>query len=156
MNLKLVEHSSEAHRQGLKAMTSVNRSQIAKRRSRRMALNAQVGLSGEDRQRSSFTVTAKASNLNRHGAAVQVNRELMIGSIVVVRSARGTQASARVIARLAAFEGVSTYGIEFIDQDDTAQNFWGITFPSVENRPVAQTELSGMARRKRGISPHQS
>jgi len=39
-----------------------------------MALNAAVGVSGEDRQTATFTITAKATNLNRHGAAVQLNR----------------------------------------------------------------------------------
>jgi len=27
-------------------------------------------------------------------------------------------------------KGVSTYAIEFVDQDDQVSNFWGITFPS--------------------------
>jgi hypothetical protein len=95
-----------------------------------MALNAAVGLSGEDRQKATFTVTAKATNLNRHGAAVQINRELQVGSVVKVKNQRGSQVSARVVAQLAALQGVSTYAIEFVDQDDTAKNFWGISFPS--------------------------
>jgi hypothetical protein len=76
---------------------------------------------------------ASASNLNRHGAAVQLNRELLVGSIVVARNARGTQVSARVVAKLPALQGVPTYAIEFVDQDDTAKNFWGIAFPTVES-----------------------
>lgn len=95
-----------------------------------MALNAPIGLSGEDRQKCSFTMPAKATNLNRHGAAVQLNRELLVGSTVVVRNQRGTLLSARVVAQLAGVQGVPTYAIEFLEQDDKAKNFWGITFPS--------------------------
>lgn len=95
-----------------------------------MALNAPIGLSGEDRQKCPFTMPAKATNLNRHGAAVQLHRELLVGSTVIVRNQRGTLVSARVVAQLAALKGVPTYAIEFVDQDDKAKNFWGITFPS--------------------------
>lgn len=93
---------------------------------------------------------AKATNLNRHGAAIQVERDLLVGSIIVVRNPRGTQVSARVISQLAASpRGVSVYAIEFID--DEANNFWGITFPPIASR-VAIAEQAGMARRRRGFS----
>lgn len=130
MNLKPSEHSSKSHRPNPVASARVSRSQVAKRRSGRMALNAPIGLSGEDRQKCSFTMPAKATNLNRHGAAVQLNRELLVGSTVVVRNQRGTLLSARVVAQLAGPQGVPTYAIEFLEQDDKAKNFWGITFPS--------------------------
>jgi hypothetical protein len=112
------------------AAASMSRSQIAKRRSNRMTLNATVGLSGEDRQKCSFTMPARATSLNQHGAAVQLSRELQIGSVVVLRHQNGTQVSARVVARLTAQQGVSTYGIEFVERDEHTKNFWGITFPS--------------------------
>ena len=95
-----------------------------------MQLSAAVGLSGEDRQKATFKATAKATNLNRHGAAVQLNRELKIGTVLTVKNQRGTEVAARVVAQLAALQGITTYGIEFVDQDDTAKNFWGISFPS--------------------------
>jgi hypothetical protein len=94
-----------------------------------MALHSAVGLSGQDRQKSSFTIPARATNLNRHGAAVQLQRELVVGSVVVVRNNRGTEVSARIVAQLGAREGVPTYAIEFIEEGDGAGNFWGITFP---------------------------
>jgi PilZ domain-containing protein len=106
------------------------RNPVAKRRSRRMALNAAVGLSGQDRQKCSFTMPARATNLNRYGAAIQLNRDLLVGSIVIVRNKRGTRVSARVVAQINAVEGIRTYGIEFREQDDRATNFWGITFPT--------------------------
>src|SRR5258707_6367851 len=102
---------------------SVHRSQIAKRGSSRMALNAPIGLSGEDRQKCSFTIPAKATNLNKHGAAIQLNRELLVGSTVVVRNKSGTQVSARVVSQLAALQGVNTYAIEFAEPDDRGKNF---------------------------------
>ena len=119
-----------------------------------MALNAPIGLSGEDRQKCSFTMTAKATNLNRHGAAIHLNRELLVGSTVVVRNKSGTQVSARVVAQLAGLQGVPTYAIEFAEQDDKGKTFWGITFPSFESRgATAQAaEQSGILRRRRGIA----
>jgi hypothetical protein len=95
-----------------------------------MALQASIGLSGEDRHKRSFTVPAKATNLNKHGAAIQLSRELSIGSMVIVRHQRGTQVSARVVSHIAAVEGVCTYGIEFVEPDELAKNFWGISFPT--------------------------
>jgi len=98
-----------------------------------MALYAAIGLSGEDRQKCSFTMPARATNLNRHGAAVQLNRELLVDSVVLVRNKRGTEVSARIVAQLATVKGVSAYAIEFVEMDDKASNFWGITFPSNAN-----------------------
>jgi hypothetical protein len=108
---------------------AVNRIQQLKRRSIRMALSAKIGLSGQDRQKCSFTMPARATNLNRHGAAVQLNRELQIGSSVVIQNSRRTQASARIVTQVSAVGGVFTYGVEF-QGDDSVENFWGITFPS--------------------------
>lgn len=155
MSLKASQHHPAHHSQSRPAV-ALTRSQIAKRRSSRMALSASVGLSGEDRHKSTFTTPAKASNLNKHGAAVQLNHELMVGSTLVVRNARGKQLSARVVSKLAAIQGVPTYGIEFVEQDDTTKDFWGITFPSVENRPSAQVAEQAAARRRRAASPLQS
>jgi hypothetical protein len=117
-----------------------------------MPLNTAVELSGKDGQQVSFTMLAKASNLNRHGATVQLNRELLVGSNLVLKNKRGTQVHARVIAQLTALAGVSTYGIEFIEEDDAAKNFWGITFPSLEGSAAGAqlAEQSGIARRRRG------
>src|SRR4029077_15872408 len=100
------------------------------RRSKRMALNASVGLSGEDRLKCSFTMPARATNLNKHGAAVQLTRDLAVGSVVQVRNKNRSEVSARIVALLKASQGVSTYAIEFVEQDGDATNFWGISFPS--------------------------
>jgi hypothetical protein len=130
MNLTHSDHHSHPHHKRSLAAAAGGRSAVSKRRSSRMALHAAIGVSGEDRQKAAFTITAKATNLNRHGAAVQLNRELMVGAVVTVKNQRGTQVSARIVAQLVALQGVSTYAIEFVDQDDSAKNFWGISFPS--------------------------
>ena len=126
MNLK-------RHRTDQMSGANVNRRQPSRRRTSRMALSAPVAVSGEDRQKYSFTVPASATNLNRHGAAIQLNRELLVGSLVLVRNKRGIQVSARVITQLATVAGVPSYAIEFVEIDDHASNFWGITFPSNSN-----------------------
>ena len=82
------------------------------------------------RKKSSFAMQARATGLNKHGAAVQLTRELQMGSVVILKHPSGAQISARVVALLTASQGVSTYGVEFLEQDESAQKFWGITFPS--------------------------
>lgn len=114
----------------LMASTAVACSATAKRRSSRIALKAAVGLSGQDRAKQAFSLSAKATNLNKHGAAIAVTRELVVGTTVVVRNKRGAQVSARIVAQVSAAQGVHTYGIEFVEQDIRATGFWGIRFPS--------------------------
>jgi hypothetical protein len=114
----------------LTATRTLNRAQLGKRRSTRIALTSPVGLAGEDRNKSSFTMPATATNLNKHGAAVQLHRELQVGSIVSVKNKRGVHISARVVSQMVARQGVPTYAIEFVEQDDKARDFWGISFPS--------------------------
>ena len=135
MNPKPSERRQKSHITDQMASAGVDRRHSTRRRSSRIALNAPIGLSGEDREKRFFSMPAKATNLNRHGAAVQLNRELLVGSLVVVQNKRGTQVSARVVTQLAAFKGVSTYAIEFVEKDGKANNFWGITFPSNSASP---------------------
>lgn len=122
MNIRSRKHSGVLEAKGY---------QLGRRRSVRMTLNVSVGLSGHDHQKNPFTMPAQASYLNRHGAAVQVNRELSIGSTIAVRNKYGTELSARVVSLINAVEGgTKTYGIEFDEQDEQGKNFWGITFPT--------------------------
>ena len=74
---------------------------------------------------------AKATKLNRHGAAIQLNRELLVGSTIVLQNTRQTKLSARVVTLIRAQrQGVYTYGVEFLEADAVEKNFWGINFPS--------------------------
>src|SRR5215475_6198996 len=126
---KIVTPLRRKHRIFMATIPATTRAQIAKRRSNRMALSAPVGLSGEDTQKVPFSMPARATNLNRYGAAIHVSRQLLVGSTVTVRNTRGTQISARVVAQLATSQGVSVYGIEFIEQGNAETSFWGISFP---------------------------
>jgi hypothetical protein len=81
MNPKPSEHRREPHRAAVVASVNVNR-----RRSSRIALTAAIELSGEDREKCSFTIPARATNLNKHGAIVKLNRDLLVGSVVVVEA----------------------------------------------------------------------
>src|SRR5215467_14805998 len=114
------------------ASLAIGRTQLLRRRSTRITLNTPIGVSGEDRAKASFSVSAKATNLNRHGAAVQLSRELLVGTTVLVRNKRGTQISARIVAQVSAVQGgLHTYGIEFVEEDASKlNNFWGIVFPA--------------------------
>lgn len=132
MDLNPPPRTPKAQRPNLILSPTLGRPQQAKRRSSRMALRAAISLSGQDRQRTAFNLMpAKATNLNRHGAAVQLQRELLVGSRIAVKNQRGAMVAARVVAQLATLHGVPTYAIEFVDQDDKAKNFWGISFPSL-------------------------
>jgi len=106
------------------------RSSASRRRSTRLPLNSAIAVSGEDRSKCSFTIGAKATNLNKHGGAIQITRELLVGTTVLVRNKRGTQISARVVSQINAEQGLLRYGIEFVEEDTRTGNFWGITFPS--------------------------
>jgi len=131
MNLNSPQSSAKIRRPNLFVKPPAGRPPQSKRRSSRMALQAPISLSGQDRQKCAFNmVPAKATNLNRHGAAVTLQRELLVGSTVAVKNQRGSMLTARVVAQLAALQGVPTYGIEFLDQDEKARSFWGIFFPS--------------------------
>lgn len=112
------------------ATLAVNRNAVSKRRSSRIALNAPVGLSGDDGARTSFNLSANATNLNRHGAALQVGRELLVGTTVLVQNKRGARISARIVAQVNPIQGKLTYGIEFVEDTDRSRNFWGIAFPA--------------------------
>ena len=69
--------------------------------------------------------------MNKHGAAILVGRDLLVGTTVLVKNGRGSQIAARIVAQVNAIQdGVQTYGIEFVEQDTRANGFWGITFPS--------------------------
>jgi len=127
MSLKHSEHRPKTHTHVSAA--ALNRLQASKRRSSRMALNASVGMSGEDRLKVTFTMPAKATNLNRHGAAVHLPRELQVGTVVKLKNQRGAEVTARIVSQIAAMQGVSTYGVEFVDVDEKALQFWGISFP---------------------------
>lgn len=118
------------HARSAAGVSSIVRNSLGKRRSNRMSLNATVDLTGEDRQKTAFKTNAKATNLNKHGGVVQLSRDLPVGSSITLRNRRGVQVAARIVSQISAVEGLRTYGVEFVELDEHAQHFWGISFPS--------------------------
>jgi len=112
------------------AIPASGRTSALKRRSTRIPLKSSVAVSGEDRSKCSFTIGAKATGLNKHGGAIQITRELLVGTTVLVRNKRGTQISARVVSQIDAEQGLLKYGIQFVEEDIRSATFWGITFPT--------------------------
>ena len=127
MNIHSPHSHSKVHRAAAVVAAGIVRNQ---RRSKRMGLQISVGLSGEDSLKCAFTTPARATNLNKHGAAVQLARDLAVGSVVRLRNKSNSEVSARIVSLLKASQGVSTYALEFVEKDGGATNFWGITFPS--------------------------
>ena len=80
--------------------STVGNSSKARRRTRRIALTVPLEVSGHDADKSSFTLTTTATSLNRNGASLHLNRDLSVGSVVVVKNSRGTRTSARVVAQV--------------------------------------------------------
>jgi hypothetical protein len=107
-----------------------------------MFLHASVAISGQDRLKVSFSMPAKAIHLNKHGAAVQITRDLVVGSVIVVKNKRGIEVSARIVSQLTATQGVSTYGMEFVEPQDKVSNFWGISFPSNVDERLSSPSLT--------------
>lgn len=66
-----------------------------------------------------------------------------------MRNASGNQVLARVVSRLSASEKISVYAIEFVQQDDAADNVWRITFTPIASR-AAIAEQAGLARLRGG------
>src|SRR5919206_3356938 len=100
-------HKHHSHARSAAHISPLLRSGLGKRRSTRMSLNASVGVSGEDRHKTSFRVNdAKATNLNKHGAAVQLHRELPVGCTLILQNKRGVQVPARVVSQISAVEGL--------------------------------------------------
>lgn len=126
----------------LTPIPNTTRSQVARRRSNRMFLNAPVSISGKDRLKVSFSMPAKAINLNKYGAAVQISRDLVVGSVILVKNKRGIEVSARIVSQLTATQRISTYGLEFVEPQDKACNFWGISFPTNTDERSASPSLT--------------
>jgi len=52
----------------------------------RITLRSAISLSGQNRQKCPFTLPARATNLNKHGAAIQLHRDLSLGPVIEVKN----------------------------------------------------------------------
>jgi len=96
------------------------------RRSPRIALLMHINVAGQDLQNCAFSEAATATNLNLHGAAIHLNRQLIIGSVITVTNRIGLEAPARIVAQVGVAEGAFIYGIEFVK--GRQPNFLGVSF----------------------------
>ena len=92
-------------------------------------------VSGKDVARASFKIATTATNLNRHGATVHLNRDLPVESVIVVKNSRGVRTCARIVVQRRVRD-MYVYGLEFLEPDK-AKTFWGIRFPSYYFRTTA-------------------
>lgn len=100
-----------------------------RRRSQRIPLAMPVEVSGQDGKGENFSFPTTATNLNRNGATLHVNRDLPIDSVIVLENSRGARTSARIVARVSIVQDLCSYGVEFVGADGV-NDFWGISFPS--------------------------
>lgn len=96
------------------------------RRSPRIAVLMPINVTGQDLQKCVFSEAATATNLNLHGAAIQLNRQLIIGSVITVTNRIGIEAPARIIAQVGVAGDAFVYGIEFVQ--GRQPNFLGVSF----------------------------
>ena len=59
---------------------------------------------------------------------LQLNRDLVADSVLVIQNARRARASARVVSQTVLSDNLYKYGVEFIEADHD-KDFWGISFP---------------------------
>ena len=85
-----------------------------RRRSQRIPLAMPVEVSGRDGNEESFTFATTATNLNRNGATLHVNRDLPIDTVIVLKNSRGARTSARIVARVSIVQDLCSYGVEFL------------------------------------------
>ena len=102
--------------------------ELGRRRTKRMALSVSLDVSGEDLNGAPFKLTTRATNLNRHGGMLRLNRDLSVGSTLLLKH-RGHGASARVVRLANSVQGERDYGVELTEAEES-KDFWGIHFPS--------------------------
>lgn len=79
----------------------------------------------------SFRLTVTATNLNQDGGMLRLDRELPVGSTLLLKH-RGVRGTARVVAQTSPTPGQCAYGVEFIETEGS-KDFWGIRFPTIQN-----------------------
>lgn len=111
------------------SMTSPTKDQ---RRSERLWLTVPVHVEGADSAGRDFKCEARVINLNRHGARIQVRRQLAQSQPIRLKSPEGQhQADFQVVSIFAAAGSPDVeYGAECLSK---TQNFWQIEFPPPEN-----------------------
>jgi len=88
---------------------------------------------GQDLQKRVFSETATATNLNLHGAAIQLNRQLLVGSVITITNRNGIKTSARIVRQVGVTEGTFSDGVEFVEERQP--NLLGVSFYALKQGP---------------------
>lgn len=96
------------------------------RRSPRIALPIRINVTGHDLEKRAFSEAATATNLNLHGAAIHLNRQLIVGSVITISNRCGIESPARIVSQVGVVKGEFIYGIEFVQ--GRQPNFLGVSF----------------------------
>lgn len=111
------------------------------RRSPRIAILTPINVIGHDHEKCAFSEAATATNLNLHGAAIHLNRQLIVGSVITISNRCGIESPARIVTRVGVVKGAFIYGIEFVQ--GRQPNFLGVSFyASKDDLPVAPRPTS--------------
>jgi hypothetical protein len=111
------------------------------RRSPRIALLIPINVIGQDLEKCAFSEAATATNLNLHGAAIHLNRQLIVGSVITISNRCGIESLARIVSQVGVVKGAFIYGIEFVQ--GRQPNFLGVSFyASKHDLPVAPRPTS--------------
>jgi len=84
------------------------------RRSPRTAVPIPINVIGQGLEKRAFSEAATATNLNLHGAAIHLNRQLIVGSVITISNRCGIESPARIVSQVAVVKGKFIYGIEFV------------------------------------------
>jgi len=111
-----------------------------KRRSDRIMLTISLRFHGVDSTGAEFKSEGRTVMLNRHGARIQIDRALMVGSIVrLVNKTNQREAEFRVVGPTAPRTGKSSeWGVEYVNPKD---DIWGIRFPPTEGEAADSAAL---------------
>ena len=108
-------------------------------------LTVPLEVSGKDAQRCSFTLTTIATSLNRHGAMLHLNRDLLVDSVVVMQNRHGARISARVVAQTNIVGGALRVWRGVPGESDCTPDYsYNCLFPSVRE----SYRMSAYRRRK--------
>lgn len=111
------------------------------RRSPRIMFSIPVSIQGSDEKGKPFETTGRTITLNRHGARVQVSRQLKPGQTVrIVNQANESEADFRVVGPITPpLDRVGEWGVECLHVD---KNIWDIYFPATPEDSDAHVLLS--------------
>jgi hypothetical protein len=101
---------------------------LTKRRTSRIAVSQNIGITGQDRSGQEFTVGGKATNLNLYGGSILLPRQVNLGTTLKVRNNQKREATVKVVSQTRPVSGMHSYGVQFVED---AAGFWGIHFPPI-------------------------